>query len=408
MDSSRSWPDGHANSVFRLIVHAVCGFLVALYALGMSLPAHAGGGEYIPRGQPIPQSIRWKNATPGGANTSASASFRDAMNRTTYHNLPVPVSSSTLGKLVNGAIKRGLPVVGWGLTLKSLIDGAGWAIDSLAGQVTTTPRPQEQLQPMGWCAQLATQTFCVNSIQAMRELLNQQYASRVADGRVTRWDFTDRNTTPPSMNFCGVHPNGGCNVSGVTYWRTTSGSVNGHPAGQEAVPISPDQLGQLVKAQPQVVNAILIDPQTGAPIRTAELTDALNNLRRSLESANGMPPGQDLAPAPDVSAPVPSESEWPDFCGWANRLCDWLFDVEPAEEHPAVPYHEVDPTELEDYDSGFGGGSCPAPYSTSVLAGEFEIQWDGLCGFVEYLRPLVVALAWVLAAFVVVNSAKRA
>lgn len=166
-------------------------------------------------------------------------------------------------------------------------------------------------------------------------------------------------------------------------------------------------LGQALKNSPEVVNAILVDPETGAPIRTQELVDALNDLRRSLEAANGVEtPGTDLVPSEDFAESTPNQTAWPGFCNWASVVCDFIqwFKLDPdSGEHPELPYEERE-AEMVSYNSGLGGGSCPASSYVSVLDGEVEISWVGICGFVTYLRPLLIACAWILAAFIVVNA----
>lgn len=409
MASARGGSYDLTGAVQRLILHCVCGAFVALYALGMSWPAYAGGGELLPRGQPMPQGIRYVGSTSTGVNTSASAIWSNA-GVTTHHRFPVHVSAATLGKLANGAIKRGLPLAGWALAFRDIINGAGWLIDELQGQVMASAgTDQDGLPPGGvaFCIQQMspTQYRCANAggmLEAVAHLANTSASgpcaknSQVGQGR---WMYTC--WSGGQFNYNVVEQ---LVTMPVDTW---TGFINDNPPAVPPTPAADDALGQLIKNSPQVVNAILVDPVTGAPIRTQELTDALNDLRRSLESANGLAAGTDIVAQEDLAESTPHQTDWPDFCGWANRLCSWLFDEEPEPSHPDLPYVEVDPTEFDDYDIGLGNGTCPAPYVVSVLDGEFEIQWDGLCGFVEYLRPLLIACAWVFAAFMVVTSAGR-
>lgn len=410
MDCSRRGSDGSASLVHRLTLHAVCGLLVALYALGMSMPALAGGGTLLPPNQPIPESIRWVNGTPSGVDTSANASMTNSTGQRSHHKFRVPISAATLGALANGFVRRGVPYVGAALMLKDLINGAGWAIDELQGQVVHPGVPQEPLGDFAFCIVDHNGQFrCASGpgmLSAVAHLVsspgNYQQPCRAGAVFGSHGERMYMCIRPVDMAEVGVFIDQRI-AQPTSGW---DGYINdGHYVPSE--PISNVDLGNLIKHTPQVVNAVLIDPHTGAPIMTPELTAALNDLRRTFESANGLPPGTDLEPVEDYSQHQPSQTDWPEFCGWAKRVCDWMFDLDPEPENPELPYHEVEP-ELEDFDIGLGQGTCPAPYTTSVLDGEFEIQWDGLCGFVEYLRPLMIGLAWVVAAFIVANSAKRA
>lgn len=393
--------DGAASPV-PLIIQFAIGTLLVLYALGMSMPAFAQG-EFIPRGQPIPESIRWQGAA--GQHARMMGSFNARMfGLGTYHMVPVNYSTATLGKLAKGAIKRGLPVVGWGLTLKSLIEGAGWVMDELNGQITTVGTPQEPLGVGGWCRE----SYCATTPQGLTQYL---ISINYSGSDPTHGVFHDQGewggqAVGTIELFRGAQQ---VMLVPVAYrilpGQVWDGYINANP-GEEPVAIDDSQVGNLIKGSEAVVNGISVDPQTGAPIRTTELIDAANALRRQLEAATGTDPATDLDPSTDYSESTPSQTEWPSFCSWAAKLCDWLYDTSPMEENPEVPHQQVE-QQFEDYDSGFGGGSCPASSYVSVLDGEFEISWVGICGFVEYLRPLVIGLAWIVAAFAVVGGMRR-
>lgn len=406
MACSRGGADDSAGVVQRLIVHAVLGFFVAAYAVAMAYrPVHAQQ-EYIPRGQPIPENIRYVNATATGAQTTASVSWTSAMGHTSHHRLPVHVSAATLGRLANAAVRRGLPLVGWGLTFKGIVDAAGWAIDELTGQVMDPGTPLEPLGDFAFCTINAPTVRCASSPGLMTASAHLASPSNRMQPCVVAGFRADGGA-----RYNCTRVSDGVMVFTVEEFRTAkpSSGWDGYLNENAYVPatVIPDaQVGDLIKSNPQVVNAVLIDPETGAPIRTQELTDALNALRTQLEIANGQAAGTDLVAATDYAESTPSQTEWPEFCGWANRLCDWLFEEEATEEHPDLPYVEVQPDNLDGFDSGFGSGGCPAPYVVGVLDGEFEIQWDGLCGFVDYLRPVVIAFSWLAAAFIVVQTVR--
>lgn len=400
MASARGGSYDLTGAVQRLILHCVCGAFVALYALGMSWPAYAGGGELLPRGQPMPQGIRYVSSTPTGVNTSASAIWSNA-GVTTHHRFPVHVSAATLGKLGNAAVKRGLPILGWASLFRDLVNGAGWMIDELTSQVTTIGSDPEPLGDTAYCTGNGEGARCASSKGQLAS------AFSAIPGYSNCSVFSTSGST--AVYYCEIDGGTGTYIGEVIRTRPVGDWPEGSNANPfvASEPISDSDLGNLIKQSPQVVNAVLVDPETGAPIRTQELTDALNNLRRSLEAANGLAAGTDIIPQEDLAESTPHQTDWPEFCSWANRLCAWLFDEEPEPAHPDLPYVEVDPTDFEEYDIGLGNGTCPAPYVVSVLDGEFEIQWDGLCGFVEYLRPLLIACAWVFAAFMVVTSTGR-
>lgn len=407
MVRSRCGADGPGHSVRRLSAWAL-GALVAVLGLLTTVSAQ----EYIPPGQPIPQGIRWVNATATGANTSAYAKWTNAFGQTSYHRFPVPVSSATLGSLARGAIRRGLPLAGWAVTFRSLLDGAGWAIDELQGQVMIPGREQPELNAEGWCHYRSSGWTCFNSLQDVRSYVDETYAEPQR-AKYGGGPLQTVESGPTSYNLILTHANG-AQSNWVVHWRTTSGAVNGYPASVEAQPVTDADLGNMIKSQPVVVNAVLIDPNTGAPIRTAELVDGLNKLARELAAREGVDPPPDLEPDDDFANEVPSETEWPGFCDWAYVVCEfieWVKDTGPDPEKPEVPIDELQPSDfVQEWSSGLGGGSCPAPVTFSILDGDGEFSYEPICNFVDTLRPMFIAMALLMGAFIVagVRSGKNA
>lgn len=403
--------------------HLVFGLILALYALGMSWPGEAlAQQEHIPRGQPIPQNIRWVNATATGANTSASAMWTDALGRTTHHKFPVSVSAATLGRLANAAVRRGLPLVGWGLTFKGLLDAAGWAIDELQQQVVNPGTPQQPLGDVAYCIVDYTGQFRCATGPGMLSRVAHLVAPPGAFQQPCRAGSQVWGAGGERGYFC-IRSEDMAEVQvfiDQRVWRPTAG-WEGYINDTEYVPpetIGDADLGNMIKHTPEVVNAVLIDPDTGAPIRTQELTDALNNLRRGLEAANGLPPGTDLDPATDYAEPTPSETEFPEFCMWADTVCDfidWWKQDAPEEPTPEVPWQEELPADIEQpWSSGLGGGSCPAPHQFSVsLGGQTanpEFDYTPICSFGSTMRPVLIAMATIVAGFIIagVRGAKDA
>lgn len=391
------WLDGLANPV-RQVALAALVFLCVL-AVGS-----AAAQDHIPRGQPIPQSIRWVNATATGANTRASASWTYG-GTTSHHSFPVPVGKASIGGAAKAALRRGLPAVGWALALRDLINGAGWAIDELQKQVVDPGYDAEPLGEVAWCI-----TFTGDFPVSGRRCTSSKSDVGAMFGRVTGFEVSHQEDITSGSGRVYFYRPGLTYTNNISFSRVAGAvwqpSDNANPS-ESTTEISNVDLGELLKNHPDIVNAVLIDPDTGAPIRIPELVDALNDLRRSLEEANGITtPGTDLVAPDDLATPTPSESSWPGFCEWASVVCEFItwFKTDPDNgEHPELPYEERE-VEMVPYNSGLGGGSCPSSTMVPVLDGEVEISWVGICGFVTYLRPLLIACAWILSAFIVVNA----
>lgn len=394
---------GVVHPVRRLIPFAL-GIMFALLASVM-----ASAADYIPRGQPIPQNIRVVGTTATGVNASMTTMYLNATGNTTYHKVPVPINASTLGKLGKTALKRIGPAAALYQTVKGILDGVGWFIDEARDQITIPGSPQQPLNPNGWCNTQSQPSVCVNSVQAAKEITMAKFAGNTD---IRGWHIVDY-PGPQYMNICGMPGtsyNGQCVRAENWFWRTTTGYPNGHPAATPDTDISDYDVGQLLKQHPEVINAILIDPETGAPIRTQEVIDALNNLRRALEAANGTG-----VPQPDLEVDdgweqgeeTPHETEWPGFCEWAETVCsaiEWFRSEDDPYEKPEVPWEET-PVEMQSWSSGIGGGTCPAPISHTVtiggVTGNLQFSVQPICDVGSKLYPLVIAISTLLGLYIV-------
>lgn len=350
-----------------------------------------------------PTSIRHTATTATGVRTAATleATFTGTSGGVRNYSVPVPVSSGTLGNLAKAALKRGGAAAGWYSLAKGLIDGAGWAIDELQQQVVDGPSvPAEQVAPGTPMLCSKHGLGCSTSPTAFYALVN---ADLVRDGQ---GHLSVVSHTVDGLWVYFRLNNGGS----YTYsWRTFSTWTPNYGTGHTPTPITDQQLGELLKQSPQVINAILIDPETGAPIHTPELTQAINDLRKSIEAANGLDPGPDVAPK-DPEASQPMQSAWPTFCSWATVVCDFVdwVKTEPAEETPPeVPWEEeLDPGDVTaTWSAGLAGGSCPSPEQFTVSVGSYssslEFSYTPMCNLASMLRPLIIAIALCISAMII-------
>lgn len=351
--------------------------------------------------------IRSTGVTATGVRTAATleATFTGTMNGVKTYGVSVPVSSSTLGSLAKSALKRGAGAYGWYTVAKGLIDGAGWAINELQQQVID-PGTQVPLELVGWCRDKK----CASTMEGLLPWARVNFPA--ADpASVRTWvavQTGEKTGNLYAVNYAGTYV---VMVPVVLVSRPVAGwqGYENVGTGTGRHEVSDQDLGNLLKQSPQVVNAILIDPETGAPIRTQELVEAMNDLRRQLEAANGLDPGTDVSPTDDMTKPEVRESDWPAFCNWAGMVCDfmdWWMSDDTHTEKPEVPWEEESPTELaKSWSSGLGGGSCPGSISFTVaLAGGSaspEFSFEPLCGFATMMRPVIIALAAIIAGFIV-------
>ena len=367
-------------------------------------------------GQNADGSTRWATTTEWAAmwDKMLEGVGAGAVAATEYAKTTGPVSSSTLGGLARKAIRGGVYGAAAAAAVQGIIDGAGWAIGELQDQVIVPGREQEPLGQKVWCLQKGGQSYCANApgqllgfvqTQLMNKDLYQApcgvgpvwdhgghkyWCTRISDQKQINIDLEDPKTRP------------------VTGWP--SNVNNGNSPAVPPTAVSDEQLGDAIRQDPQLVDSLLTDPRTGRPIMTPELQQQGEQLKQQLEQREGIP-GSDPLPAPNLEDDAPKDdgSPWPSFCGWATVVCDfieWVKTDEPETPAPEVPWEEETPAQFEKkWSSGLGGGSCPSAVSVTVsLAGQSaspEFSFEGICQFATLMRPVIIALAAIVAGFII-------
>lgn len=100
--------------------------------------------------------------------------------------------------------------------------------------------------------------------------------------------------------------------------------------------------------------------------------------------------------------------ELPPFCSWASHVCDfidWVKSEPPKpDEMPKLPIQEVN----NDFDINpnlyNAQGQCQAPISINLGVGTIEIPYDFLCQFFIKNSPVIVAIAYLLGAYIVLGK----
>ena len=378
-------------------------------AVCLLLGARAHAAEY----RVTPMSVTATATTATGVNTSNVIEMvRDG--KGVYVEKNVGVSSATLGNLAKGVLKRGAGAAGAYFLLKDLVNGAGWLLDELKQEVQV-PGQREELGAWAWCiANNAGRNYCaatasgicatsgaIGGIECVRTCQREGDDSR-------GWL---RLQTQDDVNFSGT----GCAyASALAVRENRPASGWGDWASETAPrPVTAAELGDLLRRHLEAATAVLRDAQ-GRPIMTPELTEAINALRRAMEAANGDQPNPD-AQADNLENPNTDgrTTEWPSFCGWAEKVCEWIdWTKKPHEkEEVEVPEEELDLETPGEWSSGLGEGTCPPPWTVPITLGpqvhNIDFTYQPLCDLASLLRPLLIACAAIVAAFII-GGAKRA
>lgn len=108
-------------------------------------------------------------------------------------------------------------------------------------------------------------------------------------------------------------------------------------------------------------------------------------------------------PSPDAAAPEPEKAlceEFPDASGCA-KLGKMTGDPQTVAEQP-VQVNQITPQSI-----GGSGGACPSDRVMNTSYGTLTFSWLNLCGLAEGVRPVILAMAWLVAGFSFFFGAKR-
>jgi len=379
--------------------------------------AHAGGGGAL---EAVLSATSVTSTSSGAAGVSGTLNaVLTATETRTYYQAPATVGWSTLGGAARAGLRgvqRFVPYVGLALTAAEL---AGWVYEDGWFNKNDGIEPEELTGGSYYCAAPPTWVlsgkYCTATPQAMQSfILGKQFKNGATNLTVTEAVIMDNGAYVRALSYNAA----GTLVDAIAISRgSTLPEDYWTPGSRPATQVTEEELAKLIAQDPANHYTMLHDVN-GKPHPFPEIVNALNSIADAITNATGASPSVDAEPVipneTDPSDPAPpgdaTGQELPAFCEWAKVVCDFIdwYKKEPKiPEDEEFPYEDISPEAMEDYDSGMSGGTCPAPEIIPVLDGEFELQWDGLCTFVEYLNPLLQGCAWIAAAFIVVNSHPR-
>lgn len=101
----------------------------------------------------------------------------------------------------------------------------------------------------------------------------------------------------------------------------------------------------------------------------------------------------------------------PKFCTWAKHVCDFTEWVKepPKDQKPDDYKPEIkDLSELgnQDINKSYynASGACPAPVAVNLTYGTVYMSYKNYCDFAVKISPLVIALAYILGAYIVARG----
>lgn len=311
---------------------------------------------------------------------------------------------------VVGAATRTFLLSPGGLALSALFIAAGYAIDSLTGEVT---QPGGTGLTTHFWRQYYTSHASVTSCHgpSMIEVANCLAAYSVA--------VQGYKTT--TLNNCSY-------VTGIEWdclfdytlyvgqpgTRTISvydTTVAPYEYEAPATTLTDEELGSFVESNyNELLPDILTDPATGKPYDTQSMTDQMNDLESDFNAQYDTDPVTvpDTDPATNDDA-LESQNDDLFDCDLFPTLCKWLTwfrqgeDLTLDQTPPVNLNQEVDISTYADFEGApitFGGAStCPAPYQITALNESIELDYTPFCTLAGWLNPLLLAIATMIGIF---------
>lgn len=388
----------------------------ALHGLVAFLGVIAVGVVLAQAAPATPIGARAIGPAPGGGLTVA-ATFRalpgGAAANAAYYTQSVTYSRATLGGLARGLAARSGP----GIAALAAIAAGGWVFDQLDQLFKSPQNPQVPLGPQSWNLVLATNT---EYYAATREALlgacqSHNGKTYCAAGPITQhWSGSYQAKMLQDGQDVGL-------IAGFVLVTTPPGAQPFQPPQTIA---SDAEIGQLLESAPASWPGLITNAD-GSPVRTPELMNAAASLGAAVAAggpgapnpASGWDTGQQVGeprPQPNEGQePGPGEQpepfELPAFCEWASVVCeffDWYRDADVPDDGPSVPEQEADAMRVP-WASGFGGGSCPADRSITVMENwEVTFPMTPLCDVAALLRPLLILLAAIVSLYIIVGGTR--
>jgi hypothetical protein len=388
---------------------------------------YAGNGVFV-------QALKSSNPQIAGQAIIAQTTFR-VQNGTApakYYDRAVSYNKSTYGGLGKRFLK------GWGLQLgiTAATLGIGYFLDYVTGDINQQPAQAPMNCNIVYQAinfnSASTKTCTFASAVSMAQAQCNTYAKTSTGNPAGYCDgfLSSPNVPLPTAGNTANHgQNVNIKISGTAYVQTTPFNVSiVNYAIPEAVPAIPaqdpltdEQIGDVFinAPSPQTREAPLNNPSTGAVIRTSEIAQAEKTLYNEIAPELGKPTSTDnpVTPVdPDLQKPpaydqLPQDIsvDFPTFCTWASAVCDFIdWMKEPAEEPSDSGFIFADlieerEIELDEYNSGLGSGSCPAPKSFSVLSAQLTYSYEPVCNMADVARPFVIIFAYITSIFILLG-----
>lgn len=236
--------------------------------------------------------------------------------------------------------------------------------------------------PSGW---YSTSAGCVQN-SPMKPVTQDDFVQQVPDAR----------PMPPELPGVVWPASWPVEVPEIRPMFIPTGNPVKNPSYDPAKPTSPDN-------QPWLQPGVKLTP---APTPSSPWNVDLQPVNRPVDNPNPNPdPVVDPVPNPDGSGdadkPRDPEKDQRDLCEkYPDILACQKMEVE--DDNLKLPVKDVDFSFTPE--SGFAGNAvCPPDTVVSVSGYTVALPWSKFCNSLEMIRPMMLAMAWLMAAFILIG-----
>lgn len=345
----------------------------------------------------------------------------------------VPVANKTaLGNIARTAIRGGWQT----LALSSLIESAGYVIDSATQQVKNVQTTTSYVANPSWQYQAAS-NVCVSGTGSSPSQCDdfQALASSCTFVKYNPYNATSGSCSiaawkcenPPFTEGYPDYIVNRCYPPGVVTSTDSTQVIDLSPEEWDVLDDSifnlpnSDRYQLVTKALGRVSLGGYVDSAnypatiTSTNTDTQQLLDDWPELRTKLgevvnselarlktaEDPNFVPTQGETDLMDQATSSLPPEVEggaildFPPFCEWASWLCAPFVES----DHPDLPQLDLD---VPSYDSSLpSDATCPAPLEITIGPGTFNLSFEPACAMAEAIRVPLIAISYLLSAFIV-------
>lgn len=166
---------------------------------------------------------------------------------------------------------------------------------------------------------------------------------------------------------------------------------------------------------PVTGDTVVTTTQTTTNITYGDTTITTTNTTTTNTYTNGTHTGSETITETPGELPVtdgggaPPAGEWPGFCDWASIVCDWIgWTQEEPDAEPDLP-QVIDDDFYQEKEIQFGSKTCPPDYEINIpfLNSVVAVPMQPLCDFAGIIYYMVMASAYIIAAYITIGVARN-